>query len=70
MTRKITIGILIAITIALIGWDVWVYLEPTRDDTISEVFLWFSAHPVLPFAFGVLSGHLMWSQNARTHLRS
>ena len=62
MTRKITISILVAVTALLIGWDIWAYVEPTRGDTISEVFLYFSQHPVLPFAFGVLAGHLCWPQ--------
>lgn len=62
MTRRATIAILIAVTLGLIAWDVFVWAEPLRGDTISEVFLYFSAHPVLPFAFGVLAGHLCWPQ--------
>ena len=63
MTTKITIGILIAFIALLIAWDIWVYLEPTPGDTISEVTLRFAQrHPVLPAAIGVLVGHLLWPQ--------
>lgn len=62
MTKRITIAVLIIVTILLIVWDVYVATNSVRGDTISEVFLWASSHPVLPFAFGVLAGHLCWPQ--------
>ena len=65
MSRKMTIGILIAVTLFLIGWDVWVYFSPGEGDTISEVLLFFSTHPILPFSFGVLMGHFFWPQIKR-----
>jgi hypothetical protein len=65
MTRKVTISILIVLCLVLIGWDVWVYLEPTPGDTISEVtFAFAQRHPVLPFAIGVICGHLLWPQRS------
>ena len=66
MTRKTTIAILVVATLLLISWDIWVYLEPTPGDTISEVLLKYARpHPVIPFAFGVLMGHLFWPQRER-----
>ena len=67
MTRKYTITILIIIALILIGWDIWVYIEPTDGDTISEITLAFAQkHPVLPFAIGVLCGHLLWPQKIKS----
>ena len=62
MTRKITIGLLLSVAAILIGWDIYMYKTPTPDDTISQVFLYFSSHPILPFAVGTLCGHLFWAQ--------
>lgn len=65
MQRKHTILILVAVAAALIGWDVWLYVTEPEGNTISEALLWSSRHPVVPFAFGVLMGHLFWPQYRR-----
>jgi hypothetical protein len=58
--------ILFAVTIALIAWDVHVATNAVRGDTISELILfWAHQHPTLPFAFGILMGHLFWPQIER-----
>jgi hypothetical protein len=58
----ITKLILGATALALIGWDIWVFVRPPSGDTLSEVIRrWATEHPVLPFAFGVLMGHLFWT---------
>lgn len=62
-SRKITIGILVVITVLLIAWDIVVAANARSGDTISEVTLGFAMrHPVLPFAIGVICGHLFWPQ--------
>lgn len=64
--RAWTIAILIATTLGLIGWDIYVALTPEPGDTISQVVLGFAQnHPVLPFAFGVLMGHFFWPQRRK-----
>jgi zinc transporter ZupT len=66
--RRITISILGAVIAVLIAWDVYVAVvekdkPPGTGATISEVTLGFAQkHPVLPFALGVVAGHLLWSQ--------
>ena len=61
--RRKTIAILIVFVLVLIAWDVYVFLTPGDGDTISEITLGFAMrHPVLPFALGVLCGHLLWPQ--------
>lgn len=66
-TRKVTITVLVLVAALLIGWDVWVFLEPTPGDTISEVTMFFARkHPVLPFLIGVVCGHLLWGQRVRS----
>ncbi len=66
MTRKWTIGILITIGVFLIAWDIWVLIEPTEGDTISAVTLEFAQrHIIIPFAVGVICGHLFWPQRLK-----
>jgi hypothetical protein len=59
---KLVTKILIACTAAtLIVYDIFVAVEDTPGDTISEVMLgWAYKLPLLPYAFGVLCGHLFW----------
>jgi hypothetical protein len=65
VNRTITISILVAVTVALIGWDIYVAVVETPA-TISVIVLgWAQAHPVLPFAIGVVCGHLLWPQVVR-----
>lgn len=58
--RKITFIVLAVTVVALIGYDVWAALQG-NEVTISEcVWRWSKNYPLLPFSFGVLSGHLFW----------
>jgi len=61
--KKITLGIMLASTAALVGWDVVVASNKERGDTISEILLHAAQHvPIVAVAWGVLTGHLFWSQ--------
>lgn len=63
MTRKVTVSLLIGIGLLLIAWDVWVWLEPTEGDTISEVVHdWGTRSWFLLIGIGVLLGHFFWPQ--------
>ena len=56
----VTIGVIAA---AVIGWDVWLFLEPPEENTVSEVLLTFSQdHPVVVLIAGILAGHIFWPQ--------
>lgn len=56
-----TAWIIVATAAALIAWDL--YARHVPGATISEVLLtWACHHPVVPFGFGVLMGHLFWFQ--------
>lgn len=60
-TRKTTTWAIIVITLLLIGWDL--YARQADGGTISEVILtWARAHPAVPYAAGVVCGHLFWPQ--------
>ena len=61
-TKKITLVGLVVVTVVLIAWDLYVYQNDDHTDEISVVWLWLSSHPALPWAFGVLCGHLAWPQ--------
>jgi hypothetical protein len=63
--RAVTISLLVAVVAALVGWDIYVAVVETPA-TISVVVLgWAGEHPVLPFALGVIMGHLLWPQVVR-----
>jgi hypothetical protein len=57
-----TLFVMIGTALLLIAYDIFVAVNGVSGDTISEVFLFLSAHPALPFAWGVLAGHLCWPQ--------
>lgn len=48
-------------TIVLLGVETVALLDPAGGDTVSEVF-WTAASslPLVPFALGLLCGHLVW----------
>lgn len=55
--------LLLATAVILIGVDIYWASNRVPGDTISEVILAYARmHPVIPFAFGVLMGHLLWPQ--------
>lgn len=53
--------ILIGVTALMIGYDIWAALNKETGDTITEVVRFGSQHPIIPFALGVLCGHLFWN---------
>lgn len=60
-TKFATVWVLGVVAAALIGWDIFIWAIP--GGTISETLLgWATKHPIVPFAFGVLMGHLFWYQ--------
>lgn len=60
-TRFTTSWVILLIAALLIVWDV--YARQYDSGTISEVVLsWARSHPIVPFALGVIGGHLFWPQ--------
>jgi len=62
MNKWVTISVMGVTTVLLIVLDIFWATNNTDGDTISEVMLTASKHPVLPFAMGVVMGHLFWPQ--------
>lgn len=61
MTRLITIGLIWGILVLVVVWDIIAAIDPTPRDTFSQVSLeHFVKHPCIPFALGILMGHLSW----------
>ena len=61
--KTITIIFCVAVTAAAIAFDVLVYREGGVSATISRVARAAAMnYPIIPFAVGVLIGHLFWSQ--------
>lgn len=53
--------IILAVTAALIIWDIVLAIRPPAEDTISEVIRKHAhKYPLIPFAFGVIMGHWWW----------
>jgi len=64
--RQWTILFIVIATVGLIGWDIFAYVKGGGEATISSVILDTSKNfPPLPFAFGVLCGHLFWAQKEK-----
>lgn len=62
-TRFQTTWVIAAVAAILVGWDIYAFKAADPDGTISEVLLSGAKnHPILPFLFGVLMGHLYWPQ--------
>lgn len=54
---------LIVASAGLIVSDIFWAVDGIPGNTISEVMLKYALmHPLIPFAFGVLCGHLFWFQ--------
>ena len=66
-TRWRTTWVLAIIILAIIGWDVYAaFGTPGAGDTVSEVLLSLARkHPIVPFIFGVVSGHVLWPQEVK-----
>ena len=60
-TARITRALLLAGLAAWIGWDIYVAFNSVTGDTISELTLgWSYTYSVIPYAAGVVAGHLWW----------
>jgi len=54
--------IVLAVTAGLIVWDVALLQDAEADNTISAVFRITSRILGIPYAFGILAGHVFWHQ--------
>ncbi len=58
--KKPTIIVMIGAVVALVGYDIFAFVEPSDGDTISEVTQEGSFdHAGIPFALGALLGHFL-----------
>lgn len=61
MTRRLTQILVLVTLVILIVYDIVIRIEPTPDDTISEVmWTWVTQHPTVPVVLGVILGHWVW----------
>ena len=59
--EQLTDYIIVFTIFSLIIYDVWVILKDGVKASISvRVYTWSLKYPIIPFAFGVLFGHLFW----------
>jgi hypothetical protein len=62
--RAVTAWVLVAAALALALYDVGAFLAAGVEATISRsLYEWAQRWPIIPFALGVLTGHLFWSQH-------
>lgn len=64
MTLPQVTAIFLAVVLILVGlYDALIGISGIPDATVSKVVQDISSrHPILPFAVGVLIGHLFWSK--------
>jgi hypothetical protein len=64
--KKTTKMFILMVVILITIYDIVAYLEGGNEVTISG---WFWEHskryPIIPFAWGVISGHLFWVRTVR-----
>lgn len=66
MTKRMTKIMMLIVLVLVIIWDVAVAVNSVPGDTISEITLATAyRHPVVPFAIGIVCGHLFWPQQKR-----
>lgn len=59
--KRVTMWVVFVVAAILLSWDLYVWLTPPDEDTISEVIArWSEEWTVIPFTFGVLMGHFFW----------
>jgi uncharacterized membrane protein len=63
--QSITIIVIVAAIVVLLGYDTWAAFTGTTNATISWV-TWTYAHkyPIIPFLVGGLCGHLFFTQTS------
>jgi Ca2+/Na+ antiporter len=67
-TKLITSIVMAFVTLGLIGYDIWVAIEPTSNDTISEILGSLSIDlGIVAYAWGVLTSHLLIHRNSETY---
>lgn len=63
--RQKTAAVLFVCALVVGVWDIFVavHIGTSAGATVSELMLsWASRHPIVPFAMGVVVGHLFWPQ--------
>lgn len=59
--KRITIIVTVTALAVVLGWDVYVAIQGDWTATTSAfVYDLMKAHPMFPFALGVVIGHLVW----------
>ena len=60
----------IGLTLAIIVFDIIAFFVGGVESTISRITLrWAQQNPALPFAGGVLCGHLFWPQKPEPEIK-
>lgn len=61
---NLTLSVVLGFSLILIAYDIWVIIKRGVDQSISwQMYQIAKAYPVIPFALGVLMGHLFWVQH-------
>lgn len=62
MTKTVTKVAMLSAAVVLLSWDIYAAVNSTKGDTISELQrTWAWNWPTLPYAWGVVLGHLFWN---------
>ena len=68
--KKLTILFIAAVVFAIIGYDVYAFVQGGTDATISwTMFTWSLKYPVFPFVMGFVMGHLFWQMKSTKKIK-
>lgn len=63
--NKLTLTVFLVLFAVLMTFDVWTLVSRGYETTVSwTLYVWGTQFPIVPFAFGVLVGHLLWPNRA------
>lgn len=70
-TRLVTLIVVAVAALGIIGWDIFVAINHTEGDTVSELLLGYArVYKIIPLSFGVLAGHLFWPASGSRFYRA
>ena len=59
--KKITMIFVPAVILAILGYDVFAYMNGGQQSTVSNVVIeWSHQYPAMTFFIGFVMGHLFW----------
>lgn len=66
MVSRLTKILVVFTAVALVLYDVYAVVAGGKEATISWIVLqWSKVYPIIPFALGVVIGHMFWKNDGK-----